>query len=33
MKLVECEEFGFAILGEIPCNYIYDLLKKEGDLF
>jgi hypothetical protein len=28
---VECEEFGFVILGEILYNYIYDLLKKEGD--
>jgi hypothetical protein len=29
---MECEEFGFAILGEIPYNYIFDLSKREGDL-
>jgi hypothetical protein len=32
MKLVECKEFGFAILGEILYDYIYDLSEKEGDL-
>jgi hypothetical protein len=32
MKSMECEKFGFTILDEILCNYIYDLLKKEGDL-
>jgi hypothetical protein len=30
---VECKKFGFVILGEIPYNYICDLLKREGDLF
>jgi hypothetical protein len=30
---MQCEKFGFAMLDEIPYNYIYDLLKKKGDLF
>jgi hypothetical protein len=30
---MECKEFGFAILGEIPCNHICDLSKREGDLY
>jgi len=30
---MECKEFGFAILDEIPYNHIYDLLEREGDLF
>jgi hypothetical protein len=29
---MECKEYGFAILNEIPYNYIYDLSKKEGDM-
>jgi hypothetical protein len=31
-RLVECEEFGFAIFGEIPYNYICDISKRKGDL-
>jgi hypothetical protein len=30
---MECEEFGFGIFDEIPCNYICDLLNREIDLF
>jgi hypothetical protein len=29
---MECEEFGFSILSEIPYNYIYDILERKGDL-
>jgi hypothetical protein len=26
---VECKEFGFVILDEIPCNYICDLSRQK----
>jgi hypothetical protein len=29
---VECEEFGFALLDEIPYNNIYDLSERKGYL-
>jgi hypothetical protein len=30
---MECEEFGFAILHEIPCNYIFDLSREKVPYF
>jgi hypothetical protein len=30
---MECKEFGFAILYQIPNNHIHDLLEKENDVF
>jgi hypothetical protein len=30
---MECKEFGFATLDQIPNNHIYDLLKRESDVF
>jgi hypothetical protein len=33
MRSMECKEFGFSILCEIPYNHIFYLLERESDIF